>query len=231
MTNNLLIVGAGPGLSHATARRFGAEGWAVHLIARRQGRLDELAADLKADGVQVQTYVADVIQHAALSELVSGIDDDVTLDACIFQPGPPGDALVDVLEATVANSGPYLELLTLGALAVGQVLVPRMLERGSGSFVIVGGGSARLPLRMFGNLGMAMAGMRNYALTLHAALTDAPVHVAFYTVAGMIATGVVGPDQLDPLQLSDRMWSLITEHDGREVIMTAKGEVVPKGSG
>jgi NADP-dependent 3-hydroxy acid dehydrogenase YdfG len=231
MTKNLLIVGAGPGFSLATARRFGAEGWTLHLVARRQSRLDELAGDLVADGVQVSTHPADVTQHAELSALIREIDDDVAVDACIFQPGPSGDDLVDVLEATVANSRPYLELLTLGALAVGEVLIPRMVDRGAGTFVIVGGGSARLSLPVFGNLGPAMAGMRNYALTLHAALADSPVHAAFYTVSGMIATGAVGPNEIDPGQLCDRMWSLITEHDAREVIMTAKGEIVPKGAG
>jgi NADP-dependent 3-hydroxy acid dehydrogenase YdfG len=230
MTKNLLIVGAGPGFSQATARRFGSEGWTVHLVARRQSRLDELAAELKVSDVPVTTHQADVTQHAELSELIREIDDQVGVDACIFQPGPSGDDLVDVLEATVANSRQYLELLTLGALAVGEALVPRMVARGSGTLVIVGGGSARLSLRMFGNLGPAMAGMRNYALTLHAALADTPVHVAFYTVSGMIATAAVGPNEIDPGQLTDRMWSLITEHDAREVIMTAKGEIVPKGA-
>ena len=52
--------------------------------------------------------------------------------------------------------------------------------------VFVGGGSARTPLPVFGNLGMAMAGLRTYALTLNAALAEKGVHSAFYTVAGMI---------------------------------------------
>jgi hypothetical protein len=81
---------------------------------------------------------------------------------------------------------------------------------------------------MFGNLGMAMAGLRTYALTLNAALSEKNVHAAFFTVAGMIAEGPVGADQLDPAALAERMWTLVTEHDAREVIMTPKGEIVPK---
>lgn len=40
----MAIIGAGPGLGAAVARRFGGEGHDIALIARDQGRLDTLAA-------------------------------------------------------------------------------------------------------------------------------------------------------------------------------------------
>ncbi len=39
---HLLVVGAGPGIAAATARRFGREGYAVGLVARREEALAEL---------------------------------------------------------------------------------------------------------------------------------------------------------------------------------------------
>jgi NADP-dependent 3-hydroxy acid dehydrogenase YdfG len=230
VTRNLLIVGAGPGFSHATARRFGAEGYALHLIGRTAGRLDVLRGAFEADGISARTYVADVTEHKELTQLLGEIDDATPIDACIFQPGGTAGEIVDVLDATVENARGNVELLTLGSLAVGQALVPRMVARDSGTLVFVGGGSARLPLPYFGNLGMAMAGLRTYALTLNAALKDTGVHAAFFTVAGMIAEGPVGSDQLDPLVLAERMFRLVTEHDTREVIMAPAGEVIPKAT-
>ena len=56
----IAIVGAGRGVGAAVARRFGAEGFAVALLSRNQGRLDALATDLAADGVQAQGFAADV---------------------------------------------------------------------------------------------------------------------------------------------------------------------------
>jgi hypothetical protein len=85
-------------------------------------------------------------------------------------------------------------------------------------------------MRVFGNLGMAMSGLRTYALTLHAALADKGVHAAFYTVAGMIGTGEIEPGQLDPAELAERMRRLVEEPQVREVLMTPNGEVVPKGA-
>jgi NADP-dependent 3-hydroxy acid dehydrogenase YdfG len=229
MAKNLLIVGAGAGFARCTAREFGSQGWTVHLLARSRCGLDEVAAALADDSVAVHTHVGDVTEHAGLSELVRQIDTEHALDACAFQPS--GGDIVDVLDANVDNVRPHLELLVLGAAAVGQVLAPRMAERGCGSLVFVGGGSARMPLPVFGNLGMAMAGLRTYALTLNAALAEKGIHSAFYTVAGMIGTeGRVKPGQLDPRRLAERMYALVRDRDAREVLMTPDGEVVPKGA-
>jgi NAD(P)-dependent dehydrogenase (short-subunit alcohol dehydrogenase family) len=171
-----------------------------------------------------------VTSHSELSGLIAEIDREHPVDVGIFQPGGRATEIVDVTDATVTNVRPYLDLLVLGGVAVGQALVPAMIGRGSGCLVFVGGGSARLPLRDFGNLGMAMSGLRAYALTLHAALADKGVHAAFYTVAGMIGTAQVRPGEIDPARLAERMRALVDEPDVREVLMTPGGEVVPKGA-
>lgn len=231
MPKNLLIAGAGSGFARCTARKFGSQGWTVHLLARSRSGLDNLAASLAEDSAVVHTHVGDVTQHAALSGLVTAIDREHPLDACIFQPRGAED-IVDVLNATVDDVRSNLELLVLGAVALGQALVPRMVQRGSGCLIFVGGGSARLlPLPVFGNLGMAMSGLRSYALTLNAALAGRGVHSAFYTVAGMIgAEDDVQPGQLDPRALAERMYGLVGDRNAREALMTPDGEVVPKGA-
>ena len=45
---SLVIVGAGPNLGLAVARRFGREGFSVGLISRTESRLVELAAQLRS---------------------------------------------------------------------------------------------------------------------------------------------------------------------------------------
>jgi NAD(P)-dependent dehydrogenase (short-subunit alcohol dehydrogenase family) len=230
MAPNLLIVGAGSGFARASARRFGADGYQVHLIARSAERIADVQAELAAEGIDARTYPADVTSHADLTGLIADIDRQYPVNVGIFQPGGPATEIVDVLDATAGNVRPHLDLLVLGAVAVGQALVPAMIDRGSGCLVFVGGGSARLPLREFGNLGMAMSGLRAYALTLHAALADKGVHAAFYTVAGMIGTGEIAPGEIDPAELAERMRALAEEPDVREVLMTPGGEVVPKGA-
>ncbi|MGX9787684.1 SDR family NAD(P)-dependent oxidoreductase [Mycobacterium sp. MMS18-G62] len=230
MSHNLVIVGAGAGFARATARAFGSNDWDVQLVARNSARLEKLVQSLRDDGVRCEAHVGDVTRHEELSRLVVGLDDRQPIDAVIYQPRGD-DSIVDVRDATVANVAPHLTALVLGAVAVGEILVKRMVARGRGSLVFVGGGSARLPLPMFGNLGPAMAGLRNYALTLGASLSDTGVHSAFYTAAGAIGIeGQVREGELDPQALADRMYTLVTAGDTKEVLMTPGGEVVPKGA-
>ena len=58
---SLVIVGAGPNLGAAVARRFGREGMAVGLIARDRARLDALAAELAATGLAVDVAAATAV--------------------------------------------------------------------------------------------------------------------------------------------------------------------------
>ncbi|MGO4427734.1 SDR family NAD(P)-dependent oxidoreductase, partial [Streptomyces sp. MCAF7] len=49
--STIAIIGAGPGLGAAVARRFGREGYGIALISRDQDRLDALAAELGEEGM------------------------------------------------------------------------------------------------------------------------------------------------------------------------------------
>src|SRR6202522_3251090 len=57
--HHLLLVGAGPGLGSAVARRFAAGGYRVTLVARSADRLGELARSLDDTGAEVNTVEAD----------------------------------------------------------------------------------------------------------------------------------------------------------------------------
>lgn len=65
MTTTLAIIGGGPGLGLALARRFGAEGHAVALISRSRKKLDTLVAELP--GVTTRGFGANVQDPKALA--------------------------------------------------------------------------------------------------------------------------------------------------------------------
>src|SRR4051794_22567906 len=56
---HLLLVGAGPGLGMAVARRFAVGGYRVTLVARSTSRLGELAGALADTGAEINTIAAD----------------------------------------------------------------------------------------------------------------------------------------------------------------------------
>src|SRR5690349_24356986 len=73
---HLLLVGAGPGLGLAVARRFAGGGYRVTLVARSADRLRGLAAALAGTGATISTIAADAGDPdglaARMSELYAG---------------------------------------------------------------------------------------------------------------------------------------------------------------
>ena len=61
----LILVGVGPGIGTAVARRFAREGFAVGLVARRRETLDAAVAEL-GEGVRTWTRTADATDEPTL---------------------------------------------------------------------------------------------------------------------------------------------------------------------
>ena len=68
-----VITGAGRGIGRAIALRFASAGAAVGLIARTRGQLDDVAAEIHANGGRAAIAVADVGDAAAASAAVASI--------------------------------------------------------------------------------------------------------------------------------------------------------------
>ena len=73
MTETIAVLGGGPGLGLATARRFGREGFRVALVARTAARLDQLVEELKRDGIDAAAFPADLARRDHIGELVERI--------------------------------------------------------------------------------------------------------------------------------------------------------------
>ena len=59
------------------------------------------------------------------------------------------------------------------AVEFASLLIPELTERGSGGLLFAGGLSSVVPLPPLGGLALASAALRNYAITLNAALQPA----------------------------------------------------------
>ncbi|MFD0448989.1 SDR family NAD(P)-dependent oxidoreductase [Streptomyces indonesiensis] len=73
MSKTIAIFGAGSGLGAATARRFGREGYAVALVARRPEPLAELAARLGTEGIDAESFTADLSDPSVVPGLLERI--------------------------------------------------------------------------------------------------------------------------------------------------------------
>lgn len=205
----LAILGAGPGLGAATARRFAREGFAVALVARDAERLERLRSDLAAAAVRATAHPADLTDPAALrGALDAASAAHGPIDVVQYSPIPSRRLLKPVLDTDLDDLEAALDLSVRGPVtAIGHVL-PGMLERGSGSVLLVNGGSAATPNGRVAGTSVAFAAESAYGAMLHDAVAEQGVRVRQLIVPGEIGGG----DPLfEPDALAERLWRLHAE--------------------
>ena len=88
-----MIVGAGPNLGLAIARRFGREGFSVGLVSRNQEKLDGLAGELEADGITAAGAAADIRDSDGLAAAIRSLADRLgAVDGARGRPHAVGGA-------------------------------------------------------------------------------------------------------------------------------------------
>jgi NADP-dependent 3-hydroxy acid dehydrogenase YdfG len=185
-----VIVGAGPNLGAAVARRFGQEGMAVGLVARNAEKLEALAQELRGDGLTVEHAVADIRDSDGLSAAIGSLAASLgAVEVLEYSPLPAREFMKPILETTVDDVRGPLEFSVLGAVAAATAVLPAMLDAGRGSILFTTGGAAINPYPLRAGVGISFAGEVAYARMLHDELRDRGIHVGHTAIAGRIAPG------------------------------------------
>lgn len=234
------IFGAGPALGLSVAHRFATEGYRVALVARSQENLDALAADLP--GVETATFVADLLDRAQLTGAVEAINARFGhIDAAVYSPNGLDQPRVDILDVDPDELPKQLDLLLLAPIALTRLLLPGMRERGAGALLFASGTSVVEPVRQLGNVGIALAAMRNYVHNLNGTVAGDGVYVGVVPIGGLIRRSAVEAllassagaaqfgdfdaddlrfDVLDPDDIADVFWDLQAKRDRAEEIVS-----------
>ncbi len=202
----LAIVGAGPGLGIAVARRFGREGYAVALISRDQSKLDGLARDLAAEGIAARGFAADVLEPAQLTAALEAAAAELgPITALQYSPLPFRSFLRPVLETPPELAQEALQFSLFGLMhAVGAVL-PAMRAAGDGSIVLINGGTSVKARAGFAGTSIAFPAESAYGEMLHDALADEGIRVVQLVIPGGIPKLNL-PNGID--DVAERIWSL-----------------------
>jgi NADP-dependent 3-hydroxy acid dehydrogenase YdfG len=201
---SLVIVGAGPNLGLAIARRFGREGFAVGLISRNQEKLDGLAAQLASDGITAAGAAADIRDSDALAAAIRSLAERLgEVEVLEYSPLPAREFMKPILETTVDDVRGVLEFSVLGAVAATQAVIGPMLAAGRGTILFTTGGAAIAPYPLRAGVGISFAGEVAYARMLNQEVAPKGIHVAHTAIAGRIAPG----EAHEPDDVADILWS------------------------
>ncbi|MEU3653605.1 SDR family NAD(P)-dependent oxidoreductase [Streptomyces sp. NPDC032161] len=212
MAKTLVVVGAGPGLGMGVARAFGRHGFRVGLIARNGAKLEVLVDELAALGITAAAFPADIRDRDGLDAALTAAKNALgPIDVLEFSPGPT-EPITHAAQTTVAAVTAQFELHVLGAVAAVQHVLPEMRARGDGTLLLTTGISSTVPTPFLANVGMAMAGLRNWAHALHTELGPEGVHVGTVTIASGI---VPGDAETDPDVIGARYYAVYQQRGRR----------------
>ena len=201
---HLLLVGAGPGLGAAIARRFAHGGYRLSLVARSTDRLEALADDLADTGAKIDTIAADAgdpdAMGARLSSLYAegGAPGLIVYNAVIGSPD-------HLMTSTVAHLQAAYAVDVISAIVVTQVAAPAMQAAGFGTILMTGGGFADYPIPSLATVSLGKAALRSAATMLGADLKQDGIRVATMTIAGQIAADT----PFAPGRIAERYWEVV----------------------
>jgi NADP-dependent 3-hydroxy acid dehydrogenase YdfG len=197
----MIVVGVGPGLGAAVARRFGRAGYDVALLARTEASLASLGEALKSEGITAGWSAVDITDDAALRAAITRFGEYTGhLEAVHFNPSAFTEK--GPLELSPAELLRDVHLGVASLLTVVQAARPFMAD--GGRITAAGSMTADRPWAGAASLGVQKAGLRNLVAAIDATLKGDGIRAASLTVRGTLAAGTA----FDPSRVADAVFAL-----------------------
>ena len=175
-----VVVGAGPGLGAALARRFDEAGMAVAVARRKTDRLTDLAKEIGG-----RAYACDATDPVEVDALFEGVARDLgTPDLVAFNAGAYQRG--GVLEIDPKDFERCWRIGCYAGFLVGQAAARRMVPAGKGTIIFTGATAALRGSAGFANLAVPKFGLRALAQSMARELGPQGIHVAHTVIDGQI---------------------------------------------
>ncbi|SHN28476.1 SDR family NAD(P)-dependent oxidoreductase [Streptomyces yunnanensis] len=207
MTGTTFVIGAGPGIGQAVARRFAEDGASVAVLARSRSTVDGAVAAVEQTGGTALGLLADAADEASLRAGLDaaverlGVPDVLVYNAAWVRYDRPGELSAAELTAT-------LRVNVVGAVSAVTHLAPRMAAAGGGTVLLTSG----MPTPRAGatSLSLGKAALRAARSVLADEFGPRGVHLATVTVGGPVSPG----SALDPDRIAEHYLRLARQPAG-----------------
>ena len=181
MSESVLIVGIGPGLSSSLARLCFSKGLKVALASRNIEKLNDLKKEINAE-----TFICDASNVKDVSNLFKQTDKSIGTPNLVIYNASSRPKKNSVVELDPIETQKSINITCFGAFLVAQEAAKRMLKRKSGSIFFTG---ATAGVKGFANssvFAMGKFGLRGLVQSLARELHPQGIHVAHFVIDGAI---------------------------------------------
>ncbi|KAL2421226.1 hypothetical protein ABEF95_006734 [Exophiala dermatitidis] len=137
----LAVVGAGPGIGEAVARRFAAEGFTVALLARTEDKLQKMVSDIDDDHgpSTAHYYLTDLREETSVISSFNRIREELgPVRVMVYNAGARRVNGRSVLDTTSEEFESFTKINLFGAFWATKCVLPDMLAAGQGTLIYTG---------------------------------------------------------------------------------------------
>jgi NAD(P)-dependent dehydrogenase (short-subunit alcohol dehydrogenase family) len=213
------VLGVGPGLGAAVARRFAREGFAVALIARRTESVAGVRGEIEAAGGTALAVSADATDPASVAAAFDEVRDGLG-DPEVFVYNAGAFQMGGILDLSPEKFDECFKANCAGAFYAAQQVLPAMVEAGRGTVLLTGATAALRGGARFSALAVGKFGLRALAQSMAREFGPQGIHVAHAVIDGQIDTPRVremSPGRedhtlLSPDAIAETYWQLHSQH-------------------
>lgn len=204
MTESCIVVGVGPGLGAAIARRFARGGFSIGLVSRSEKSTSPVAAEIAAAGGKSASAHADVGDEASLTAAIGSITTALGAPSVLVY-NASGFGMASFLDVTVKDFETSFRTSCIGGVIAAKAVLPAMIARGAGTLLFTGATASLRGGARFAPFAAGKFALRAVAQSIAREFGPKGVHAAHVVIDGQVdsdaarsrgATSVLAPDDV-----------------------------------
>lgn len=214
-----VVIGVGPGIGAASAKKFASKGYSVALLSRSVDKLDPVEHEIRKAGGNALSLPTDAGKPTEIVAAFDTIKQQLGHpEVLIYNAGPGGtswpppsalDLKPDDFQAAFASG-------VVGALTASQQVLPAFIENQKGTIIFTGATAALRGGAKFAMLSAPKFALRSLAQSLAREFQPQKIHIAHVNIDGMVElprSKAKMPDASDgfflkPAAIADTYWAL-----------------------
>lgn len=213
------VMGIGPGLGAAVARRFAREGFTLGLLARTQESLEPVQKELASTGARAAAATSDATDPASVRAGIERLAQEIGMPN-VFVYNAGAFKMGGILEVSPEEFDECWKANCAGAFYAVREVLPSMLENQAGTILLTGATAALRGGARFSCLAVGKFGLRALAQSLAREFGPQGIHVAHVVIDGQIDSARVrqwmpgrGVETfLSPDAIADTYYELHAQH-------------------
>lgn len=191
----IAVVGAGPGIGEAVARRFAAEGYVTALLARTEDKLQSICHRIEKEFGQgiSRYYLTDLRNEEQVISSFNAIRTELgSVQVLVYNAGARRVNGRAVLDTTTEEFESFTKINLFGAFWSSKCVLPDMLAAGRGTIIFTGATGSLRGMPGLSSFSPGKFGLRSLAQIITREYQSRGIHTSHIIIDGPVDGKLIG---------------------------------------